>query len=211
MYQPTIKQLKYACAVAKHRHFSKAAESCFVSQSALSTGINELEQQLGIRIFERHNKSVLITPLGEELIERAQKILIDTNDFVALAQEQESFMKQIHIGVIPTIAPFMLPKMLNIINQKFPDTKTLLREDLSQNLLEALNKGELDAVLLALPFETMDFVVREILVDPLVLATPKDHKMGQTNKIRLEDLQGVKMLLMDDGHCLRDQSLDVLS
>lgn len=207
MYQPTIKQLKYVCAVAKYKHFSKAANSCYVSQSALSTGINELEQQLGIRIFERHNKSVLITPLGEKLIERAQKILIDIHDFVSLSQEQDGFMRQLHLGIIPTIAPFMLPKMLSSINKKFPNTDVLLREDLSHNLLELLNKGEFDAVLLALPFNTLDFKVAELFSDPLVLATPINHSMEKLKQIKFKDLQGVKMLLMDDGHCLRDQTL----
>ena len=140
MYQPTLKQLKYICAVADVKHFSKAAESCFVSQSALSTGINELEQNLDVQIFERHNKQVLITPLGEVLIERARAVLTQTNDLMAIAQRStEGFIRQLHIGVIPTIAPFMLPKLLSLIAKNHPQTDVLIREDLSHNLLERLN------------------------------------------------------------------------
>lgn len=209
MFHPTIKQLRYVCAVADHQHFSNAAESCFVSQSALSTGINELEQQLGIRIFERHNKTVFATPLGEQLIERARVILNQTNDFVALAQQSaDGFIRQIHIGVIPTIAPFMLPELLKKFQKEHPTTKILIREDLSHNLLALLNKGDLDVVLLALPFDTQDFVVEELYEDDLVLAMPKEHEMQKLRQMTVQDLQNVPMLLMEDGHCLRDQTLN---
>ena len=209
MFQPTIKQLRYVCAVADHQHFSNAADSCFVSQSALSTGINELEQQLGIRIFERHNKTVFITPLGEKLIERARVILNQANDFVALAQQSaDGFIRQLHIGVIPTIAPFMLPDLLKKFQQEHPTTKVLIREDLSHNLLSLLNKGDLDVALIALPFDTQDFVVEELYEDDLMLAMPREHEMQKLQQITVQDLKNVPMLLMEDGHCLREQTLN---
>ncbi len=212
MYQPTLKQLKYICAVADLKHFSKAADSCFVSQSALSTGINELEQNLGVQIFERHNKQVLITPLGDVLVARARVILTQTNDLMAIAQQSaEGFIRQLHIGVIPTIAPFMLPSLLSVLKENHPQTDLLIREDLSHNLMEMLNKGEIDIALMALPFSTQDFVTYELFEDPLVLALPKAHKLGQKKKITLEDLKKLPMLILEDGHCLRDHSLNACS
>lgn len=212
MYHPTLKQLRYICAVADHQHFSKAAESCFVSQSALSTGINELEQNLGVRIFERHNKQVLVTPLGEQLLQRARQILNQTNDLVALAQQSASgFIRQLRLGVIPTIAPFMLPGLLELFKQHHPQTRILIREDLSHNLLTLLNQGDLDVVLLALPFATQDFVVEELFDDPLLIAMPCDHELKDKKTIQLKDLQAYPMLLLEDGHCLRDHSLNACS
>ena len=212
MYQPTLKQLKYICAVADIKHFSKAADSCFVSQSALSTGINELEQNLGVQIFERHNKQVLITPLGEVLVDRDRIILTQTSDLMAIAQQSaEGFIRQLHIGVIPTIAPFMLPNLLTLLKEHHPQTDVLIREDLSQNLMEMLNKGEIDVALMALPFSTQDFVIHELFDDPLLLALPKNHELAKKKKISMNELKEIPMLILEDGHCLRDHSLNACS
>lgn len=212
MYQPTLKQMKYICAVADLKHFSKAADSCFVSQSALSTGINELEQNLGVQIFERHNKQVLITPLGEELVARARIILTQTNDLMAIAQQSaEGFIRQLHIGVIPTIAPFMLPELLSLLKEHHPQTSTLIREDLSHNLMEMLNKGEIDVALMALPFATNDFINHELFDDPLLLALPKKHPLAKKAKVKLDELKELPMLILEDGHCLRNHSLNACS
>ena len=212
MYQPTLKQMKYICAVADLKHFSKAADSCFVSQSALSTGINELEQNLDVQIFERHNKQVLITPLGEELVARARVILTQTNDLMAIAQQSaEGFIRQLHIGVIPTIAPFMLPPLLSALKKHHPQTDVLIREDLSHNLMEMLNKGEIDVALMALPFATQDFITHELFDDPLLLALPKSHALAKKAKVSLNDLKDLPMLILEDGHCLRNHSLNACS
>ena len=212
MYQPTLKQMKYICAVADLNHFSKAADSCFVSQSALSTGINELEQNLGVQIFERHNKQVLITPLGKDLVARARIILTQTNDLMAIAQQSaEGFIRQLHIGIIPTIAPFILPSLFSLLNEHHPQTDILVREDLSHNLMEMLNKGEIDVALMALPFATQDFVTHELYDDPLLLALPKNHDLAKKGKVSLEELKEVPMLILEDGHCLRNHSLNACS
>jgi LysR family hydrogen peroxide-inducible transcriptional activator len=212
MYQPTLKQLKYICAVADLKHFSKAAESCFVSQSALSTGINELEQNLGIQVFERHNKQVLITPLGQEIIDRARAILLQTNDLMAIAQQSSGgLIKQLHIGVIPTIAPFMLPEILNLLEKNHPDTRILIREDLSHNLMDMLNRGEIDTALMALPFATEDFITHKLFDDPLVLALPKTHEKAKQDSISVAELTSIPLLILEDGHCLRDHSLNACS
>lgn len=212
MYQPTLKQLKYICAVADLKHFSKAAESCFVSQSALSTGINELEQNLGVQVFERHNKQVLITPLGEVLVARARVILTQTNDLMAIAQQSaEGFIRQLHIGVIPTIAPFMLPELLSLLQEHHAQTDILIREDLTQNLITMLNKGEIDVALMALPFATHDFITHELFEDPLLLALPKKHALANKKRVSLDQLKKIPMLILEDGHCLRDHSLNACS
>jgi LysR family hydrogen peroxide-inducible transcriptional activator len=212
MYQPTLKQLKYICAVADSKHFSKAAETCFVSQSALSTGINELEQNLGVQVFERHNKQVLITPLGEELVRRAREILTQTTDLMAIAQQSaEGFIRQLHIGVIPTIAPFMLPKLLELLKKDHPQTSIFIREDLSHNLMDMLNEGTIDVALMALPFATQDFTTYELFDDPLFLALPSTHELASKSKVSLSELKTVPMLLLEDGHCLRDHALNSCS
>ena len=212
MYQPTLKQLKYICTVAETKHFSKAAEACFVSQSALSTGIHELEQNLGVQVFERHNKQVLITPVGQELARRAQNILNLTTDLMAIAQQSsEGFIRQLHIGVIPTIAPFMLPRILEILKENHPQTKILIREDLSANLMEMLNEGTIDVVLMALPFATQDFITHELFDDPLLVALPSDSELAKKQQVDLTSLKSIPMLLLEDGHCLRDHSLNSCS
>lgn len=212
MYQPTLKQLKYICAVADAKHFSKAADACFVSQSALSTGINELEQNLGVQIFERHNKQVLITPLGKELVCRAQEILTQTSDLMAIAQQSsKGFIRQLHIGVIPTIAPFMLTELLALLKKNHPQTKIFIREDLSQNLMAMLNEGSIDVALMALPFATQDFITHELFDDPLILALPSTYKLSKHKQVTLSDLKSIPMLLLEDGHCLRDHSLNSCS
>jgi len=212
MYQPTLKQLKYICAVADLKHFSKAAESCYVSQSALSTGINELEQNLGEKIFERHNKKVLITPLGEELIARARKVLIQVNDLLAIAQKSsEGFIHQLHIGIIPTVAPFLLPTIISTLNEHHPQTDILIREDLSQNLIEMLNNGDIDVALMALPFATHDLMTQPLFKDEIMLALPHAHPLATEKSISLKDIKAMPMLMLEDGHCLRDHALNVCS
>lgn len=178
----------------------------------MSTGINELEQNLDVQIFERHNKQVLITPLGEVLIERARAVLTQTNDLMAIAQRStEGFIRQLHIGVIPTIAPFMLPKLLSLIAKNHPQTDVLIREDLSHNLLERLNKGEIDVALMALPFSTQDFVTHELFKDPLLLALPKEHELSKQSSVTIDELKNIPMLILEDGHCLRKHALNACS
>jgi len=204
---PTIKQLKYLCALADYRHFRKAAESCFVSQSALSTAINELEQNLGVILFER-GSSILPTPIGRKLVIEAQAILNELNHFVEHAkQSQGDFQSDLRFGVIPTIAPFLLPKILKPMRQKYASNKLYIREDLSPNLLTMLAKGVLDVLLFALPYDTTAFHAEPLFDDELVLCLPSDHQLNGKQAISVNDLKKQDILLLEDGHCLRDQTL----
>lgn len=204
---PTVKQLSYLCALAEHRHFRKAAESCFVSQSALSTAINELEKNLGVTLIER-GSVILLTPIGDKLVNSARNILNDVNDFVESASlAQGEFQSDLRIGVIPTIAPFLLPKILGSIQKKYGQNKLYIREDLSPNLLKLLGNGDLDVLLFALPYDTNQFHAEPLFEDELVLCLPAEHKLTSKQSIPVVDLKQQDVLLLEDGHCLRDQSL----
>jgi len=204
---PSNKQLLYLCALAEHRHFGRAAGFCFVSQSALSTGINELERNLGVTLFER-GSSILLTEVGEQLAKQAQDVLNQLNNFVEHAkQAQGEFQSDLRLGVIPTIAPFLLPKIIQPISQKYDSSHLYIREDLSPNLLELLGKGELDVLLFALPYDTANFHTQALFEDELVVCISKDHELGAMHSVPIRNLRQQQVLLLEDGHCLRDQSL----
>lgn len=207
MNSPSVKQLKYLCALADHRHFGRAAESCFVSQSALSTGINELENNLGVTLFER-GSSVFLTPIGEKLVIEAREILNQLNNFVEHANlHQGEFQSDLKFGVIPTIAPFLLPKILKAMHDKYAAAKLYIREDLSPNLIDMLGKGELDVLLFALPYDTGNHETLHLYDDELVLCLPQEHSLTSKQEVSIADLKTQDILLLEDGHCLRDQSL----
>ncbi|MEZ0123577.1 MAG: LysR substrate-binding domain-containing protein [Candidatus Reddybacter sp.] len=207
--QPTLKQLRYLCAVAQSLHFGKAAKACFVTQSTLSAGINELEQALGAALLERSNKQVLITDIGQKIVARSQHILSDIEALKEDAvQAQTPLSNPVRIGIIPTIAPFILPKVLPTLHQDFPDLQLLIREDLSENLANLLLQGELDVLLLALPYPVNNTTSYPLFNDPFVLAYPTGHPLGEVKKLRTRDLQGQDILLLENGHCLRDHALE---
>lgn len=206
---PTLKQLRYLCAVAEHLHFGKAAEACFVSQSTLSAGISELEEILGTCLIERDKKMVRFTAIGREITERAKSILAATEDLVYAAEAaREPFTVEMRMGVIPTVAPFVLPKMLKRIRRLYPDFKLFIREDLSGHLLEELQTGELDVLLLALPYPAKQVEVQHLFYDDFLLAFEKHHAIGKKKSLRTSDLQNRDLLLLEDGHCLRDHAMD---
>jgi len=207
MNLPTVKQLNYLCKLAEHRHFGQAAQACFISQSALSTAINDLEQNLGVTLFER-GSSILLTPIGDSLVKEAHNILNQLDHFLEHAkQAQGAFQSDLRFGVIPTIAPFLLPKILKPIQQRYGSNKLFIREDLSPNLIDRLGKGELDVLLFALPYETGVFHTEPLFFDELVLCLPQDHRLTEKLEISISDLKQQDILLLEDGHCLRDQSL----
>ena len=193
--QPTLKQLRYLCALAQHQHFGNAAKSCHVSQSTLSASIVELEEVLSISLVERNNRSVLLTSVGSEVVERARGILTDVDDIVSLCEaSREPFQGTIRLGVIPTIAPFILPSMLKSLRAQYPLCKLFVREDLSKSLVDALQVGELDVLLLALPFPADQTDTLNLFEDPFYLAAMPDSRLVQSSKLRTRDLQGAEML-----------------
>lgn len=207
--QPTLKQLKYLCAVAEHHHFGQAAKACHVSQSTLSASIVELEDVLSASLIERNNRSVLLTALGSEVVARARAVLTDVDDMVALCEASgQPFQGTIRLGVIPTIAPFILPYMLKALRSAHPACKLFVREDLSQALVNALQVGELDVLLLALPFPAEHTDTLTLFEDPFYLATLANSPLAMSEKLKTKDLQGIEMLLLEEGHCLRDHALE---
>jgi len=207
--QPTLKQLKYLCAVAKSRHFGQAANACHVTQSTLSAAITELEEHLGSVLLERSHKGVMLTAAGEEVVTRSQAILTKVDDLINLCQASEKLLSNpLRLGIIPTIAPFLLLGLLNHLRTAYPAFKLLLREDLSKPLLERLYDGELDLLLLALPFPAQGAETRHLFYDNFLLACPESHPYANKQTILLNDLRRQELLLLEDGHCLRDHALE---
>ena len=208
----SLRQLQYAVAVADARSFRRAAEQCGVSQPSLSAQLAQLEGALGVRLFERDRRRVLLTPAGEDLVARARRVLVDADDLVDAARRlSDPLSGSISIGVIPTVSPYLLPSAAPAIHRAHPRLTLRWREDKTENLARDLHAGQLDAALLALEADLGGTLMREVIVrDPFVLATPRAHPLAQrTRPAKLRDLRGAHLLLLDDGHCLRDQALAV--
>lgn len=205
---PSLQQLRFLVAVAEQRHFGRAADACAVTQSTLSAGIQELESRLGVALIERSRRGVLLTALGEAVVERARRLLADAEDLAALAQSGREPMSQpLRLGVIPTIGPYLLPAIMRDLPARFPKLKLYLREEQTAPLLAQLGDGKLDLVLLALPYEVDAFETLPIGTDPILAVLPRDHKLAQQRAIAPAALAGEKLLLMEDGHCLRSHAL----
>lgn len=207
--RPTLRQLNYLCAVAGTLHFGRAAKTCHVTQSTLSADINELEITLGASLLERNNKQVLLTDVGKNILDRACDILARVDELVAAASHASApLCRPLHVGIIPTIAPFMLPGLLSGLRKHYPKLQLLIREDLSHNLVQRLQQGELDVILLALPYPADNLTTYPLFNDPLLLACPKNHPLNKSGPVSVRDLKGQDILLLEDGHCLRDHILD---
>ncbi len=205
---PSLRQLQYLVAIADHLNFTRAAEACFVTQSTLSAGLKELESILGAQVVERDRRSVVLTPLGREISERARTLLAEADDLVELATgAAEPMSGTLRLGVIPTIAPFLLPKALPGLRERYPKLKLALREDLTGNLLARLRDGELDLALIALPYETGDLLVRPLFDDEFWLAGPAGEPALKAKRPLVTGPIAERLLLLEEGHCLRDHTL----
>lgn len=206
-FPPTLKQLRYLVALHKSHHFGKAAEASHVTQSTLSAGLQELENLLGAQLVERTKRSVMFTALGEEVVNRAVDILNSVDDLTDMAAAAKDPLKGIvRLGIIPTIAPYLLPRIMPAIQRELPSLELHLREDKSADLCDLLRAGELDVVLYALPFACGDAEEMPLFYDGFVAAFPKG---GAPNpKITTADLDDAHLLLLEEGHCLRDHALD---
>ena len=205
---PSLRQWQYLIALAENRHFGHAAEACFVTQSTLSAGIQELETQLDAALVDRTKRKVVLTPLGEELAGRARELLGQAEDMVLLARAASVPLSgPLRLGVIPTISPFLLPRVLPNLRRRFPDLKLFLREDLTARLIEQLQNGKLDLLLIALPYESGALDSMTLFDDDFLLACRNDHPLAKRNAVKLDDLADAQLLLLEDGHCLRDHAL----
>ncbi len=207
-YLPTIKQLQYLVALHEQGHFGRAAEASFVSQSTLSAGIRELESLLGVTLVERSRRVVRFTPLGEAVVAKAHRLLREGEELSALVQSAgKPLAGELRMSVIPTIAPFLLPRILPRLRQERPALKLFLREETSGDAIESLHHGRADCVLLALPYATGE-VDREIIgEDRLLIAFPKDEPRDPPAEITPGMIDEGRLLLLEDGHCLRDHAL----
>lgn len=207
VHQPTIKQLQYLVALREHGHFGKAAEACFVTQSTLSAGLRELETSLNVTLVERTRRVVRFTALGEKVADKAVRVLRETEELAEMARaEGQPLHGELRMGVIPTIAPFLLPAMLPRLRREWPSLKLYLREETSQAACEALHRGQLDCVLLALPYACGDIDSAPLFDDPLFVAFPHgEAPRGAT--VGVDAIDENRMLLLEDGHCLKDHAL----
>ena len=207
---PTMKQLEYLAALADTRHFGRASERCHVTQSTLSAGIRDLESVLGTAVAERSNRCVLITRVGMQIAERAKALLRDAEEVMELARAGRSPMTgEMRLGVIPTIGPFYLPRVLPALRERFPELTLYLREEQTAPLLARLEDGELDAALIALPYNFGDLATEVIFEDEFLFACDRTHTLAGAGEVSLEALAGERLLLLEEGHCLRGHALDV--
>jgi len=206
----TLQELKYLVALADHGHFGRAAEACFITQSTLSTQIKKLEDFLGVTLFDRSLKRVTPTPTGREILAAARNIVEESERIRELAKHaQDPMARTIHLGVIPTLGPYYLPHALTLAHKKHPGLRLLLREEMTPQILEHLNDGKLDAGLLALPVNDDSLRVEPLFYEPFFAALPAGHPLAKQSTLKVADIMAEKLLLLDEGHCLRDQALDV--
>ena len=204
----SLKQLHYALAIEKTLHFKKAAEACNVSQSALSTAISEFEKQLGITVFERNNKQVLVTNKGQLILNKAKKVKLEFDELLQIAQsDKQPFASPMTLGVIPTIGPYLLPKVLPEVRKQYPSFKLKIIEDQSHVLVEKVRTGEIDAAILALPYPIDGLMSFEFWQEDFYWVCHKDECPDKVQEISSDELEIDKLMLLKDGHCLKEHAL----
>lgn len=207
-----LRDLTYLIKVAETLNFGKAADNCHVSQPTLSMQIKKLEEYLGVNIFERTNKHVMITDYGQKIIEMAKGITSGADDLITYAKScRDPFAGEFRLGAFPTIAPYFLPKIVAPIKKSMPELQLLLLEEKSPILVEKLLRGEIDAAILALPIEDETLRTEILFEDKFCLAVPKNHTLSKNKTIAMDDITHESLLLLEDGHCMRNQALQVCS
>jgi len=210
MHLPTLRQLQFLCALADERSFSRAANACNVTQPTLSSAIKEIETLLGVQLVEREARGASLTHAGQDAVERARSILSSAADMVAVAQQAGAPLSgPFHLGAIPTLAPYLLPHTVSALRADHPELKLYLREDQTDRLLDGLRNRQLDAALIALPWSTPGIETETLGDDEFLFVGPSNHPLSKANAVRPEDLAGEDLLLLEDGHCLRDHAVSV--
>ena len=205
-----LRDWEYFVAVADHKHFGKAAAACHVTQPTLSAQLKKLESYLGVELVERDNRHVWLTPVGQEMAVRARRMLNEAEGLKQLARSQfNPLAGDIRLGALPTLAPYFLPLVLPKVKKKLPELRVFLVEDKTQILLQQLQQGEIDAALLALPISNEQLDVIPVCKEEFLLAVPSTHPLARRKEIDFADLQGQNLMLLDEGHCLREQALSV--
>ena len=205
-----LRDLKYLLALADHKHFGRAAAACFVSQPTLSTQIKKLEDELGVSLVERAPRKVMLTPAGRDAAERARRIVAEVEQMKEGARRsQDPEAGTVRLGIFPTLGPYLLPHVIPRIRERFPNLELLLVEEKSDVLLSRLHEGRLDAALLALPVNDDQLHSEFLFEEPFLLAVPEGHPLAKRDSLSLAELDNQKLLLLEDGHCLREQALEV--
>ncbi|MCC7098452.1 MAG: hydrogen peroxide-inducible genes activator [Rubrivivax sp.] len=206
----TLTELKYIVAVARERHFGRAAEACFVSQPTLSVAIKKLEEELDVKIFERGASEVSVTPLGEEIVRQAQQVIEQAAAIREIAKRGKDPVRgPLRLGVIYTIGPYLLPDLVRNAIEQVPQMPLLLQENFTARLLEMLRTGELDCAIMAVPFPDSGLAVAPLYDEPFMAAVPVSHPLAQRQSVTAEELKNETMLLLGTGHCFRDHVLEV--
>ena len=206
----TLTELKYIVAVAREKHFGHAAEACYVAQPTLSVAIKKLEDELGVVIFERGGTEISTTPLGAQIVAQAERVLEQTAAIKEIAkQNKDPLVGPFRLGIIYTIAPYLLPQLVRNMIENVPQMPLVLQENFTVRLVELLRQGELDAAIMALPFPEQGLMVQPLYDEPFVVALPKHHAWAERSRIDAQDLKSETMLLLGNGHCFRDQVLEV--
>jgi LysR family transcriptional regulator, hydrogen peroxide-inducible genes activator len=204
----TLRQLRYLSALAKHGHFGRAAEACAVTQPALSMQIRDLERTLGVAVVERRPGDVMLTDVGREIARRAEDVLTASRDLVDFARHRSGLLTgRLTLGVIPSLAPYLLPRILPLLQTRFPDLQLELRETQTRQLVEDIKSGALDAAMLALPVAEPDIDTIALFEDLFLLAVPASDPRKESARVAAADIDQSRLILLEDGHCLRDQAL----
>ena len=207
-YLPTLKQLQYLVALKDHGHFGRAAEACFVTQSTMSAGIRELETLIGVTLVERTRRVVRFTPLGDRIADKARRVIRESEELADMARAAgRPLSGEMRMSVIPTIAPFMLPRILPALRRDYPDLRLFLREETTGTACEGLHNGRTDCVLLALPYACGEVAVAQLFDDRLFVAFPDGDLPVPPATIAADDIDETRLLLLEDGHCLKDHAL----
>ena len=205
-----LRDLRYLVALAEHKHFGRAAESAFVSQPTLSTQIMKLEEELGVALVERTPRKVLLTEVGTEIVKRAREVLNEIEQIKVIARRTlDPESGSLRLGIFPTLGPYLLPHVVPRIRERYPRLELLLVEEKTEEILRQLREGRLDAGILALPVHDTHLHVERLFDEPFVLAVPTDHPLAKRSSISLNQLEDQSLLLLEEGHCLREQALEV--
>jgi LysR family transcriptional regulator, hydrogen peroxide-inducible genes activator len=203
----TLRQLRYLASLARRRHFGRAAEDCAVTQPALSMQIRELEREIGAALVERRPGEIVLTDIGIDVAQRAERILAATRDLVDFARHRDVLSGQLRLGIIPTLAPYVLPRVLPRLQVLHPQLRLEVRETQTRTLLEELSRGELDCVMLALPVDSAEVETLPLFDDPFLLAVPAGDPLPARRRVTVDDVDQRRLILLEEGHCLRDQAL----
>lgn len=205
-----LRDLEYLVALDEEEHFNRAAERCFVSQPTLSGQLKKLEDELGVLLVERSSRQVVMTQAGKAVAEQARKVLMDAREIKGIAEEyKDPLAGELHVGLIPTVAPYLLPLIMPQLQKSYPNLRLWLHEQQTHELMERLRRAELDLLILALPVPAHDFEQVDLFSEPFQLALPRGDALAKSKQASLGDLQGRELMLLEEGHCLREHALDV--